>query len=79
MRRYTVYRMNCTTRKKEAIGCIVDRRRMGRETRQNILALLLQVRELFGQGTGEEISLELVFPVFQRAATQQGNAHKGMA
>ena len=76
MRRYTVYRMNYATREKEAIGCIVDRRRMGRETRQNSLALLVEARELFGKWTGDEISVELEFSIFKRAASEQGNARR---
>lgn len=59
MRRYTVYRVNYATGKKEAIGCIVERRRMGREMSQNFLALLVEARELFGGGTGESIEIEL--------------------
>ena len=74
MRRYTVYRIDHATRKKEAIGCIVDRRRTGRETRQNFFALLVETRELFGQGKGDVISIDLESPISKRSAIEEGNA-----
>lgn len=54
-----VYRMNKTTRKKEAAGCIVDRRRTQGELRQRFVALLVEARDLFGEGQGDEIEVVL--------------------
>lgn len=71
MRRYTVYRMNRSTRKKEAVGGMIDRRRTEREMRQNVLSLLAEARELFGEGQGETI---VIAPVTKKppAASNDG-------
>lgn len=62
MRRYTVYRVRHSTRKREVIGCIVDRRRTEREMRQDFFALLSEARELFGEGQGGRIEIVLQSP-----------------
>lgn len=62
MRRYFAYRLNIATRKKEAVGCIVERRRTERQMRQNFLALLAEACELFGEGDGDRIEIVLEPP-----------------
>lgn len=51
MKRYIVHRLDHVTRKKVAVGCIVERRWTSRELRQNFLALQAEARELFGGGS----------------------------
>lgn len=59
-RGYTVYRMNYVTGKKEAIGCILERRE--KESRKNLLDLVAEARRLFGKGTSESIHIVLDTP-----------------
>lgn len=60
--RYTVYRMDTVTGRKEPIGCIEDRRRNGREPQRSFLALLVEARKLFGDGPGEAINIVIDHP-----------------
>lgn len=61
MKRYTVHRVDHVTRKKVAVGCIVERRGTSRELRQNFLALQAEARELFGGEGGDAIRIVLEF------------------
>lgn len=54
-RGYTVYRVDYVTGKKEAIGCILERR--GRERGKNLLGLLVESRRLFGRGPSDAINI----------------------
>jgi hypothetical protein len=64
VRGYTVYRVDYVTGKKEAIGCILERREQEKERRWrgNLLDLLVEARRLFGRGNGEAINIVLDSP-----------------
>lgn len=57
MKRYTVSRVDYVTRRKEAIGCITERRE--RDRGKNLLALLVEARRLFGRDVAESIHIAL--------------------
>ena len=59
-RGYTVYRVDYVTGKKEAIGCILERR--GRERGKNLMSLLVESRRLFGRGSSDAIHIVLDSP-----------------
>jgi hypothetical protein len=57
---YTVYRVDYVTGKKEAIGCILERR--DREMERNLMGLLVEARKLFGRGPSDAINIVLDSP-----------------
>lgn len=59
-RGFTVYRVDYVTGKKEAIGCILERR--GRERGKNLMNLLVEARKLFGRGLSDAINIVLDSP-----------------
>ena len=59
-RGYTVYRVDYVTGKKEAIGCILERR--GRERGKNLMNLLVEARRVFGRGPSDAINIVLDSP-----------------
>lgn len=78
-RRYTVYRLDSVTGRKEPIGCIEERRRSKRGAQRNYFALLVEARTLFGDGPGEAIRI-VIDPLGKQELTEEtGNAKEGMA
>ncbi|HBO69921.1 MAG TPA: hypothetical protein DD658_07235 [Deltaproteobacteria bacterium] len=75
-RRYTVYRMEPVTGRKEPIGCVWERRRSERETQRNFLALLVEARKLFGDGPGEAIHIVIDHPNRKEQPEETGDAEE---
>jgi len=78
-RRYTVYRMDYVTGRKEPIGCMEERRRSERRAQRNYFALLVEARTLFG--TGPEDMFRIVIDPPDGEETREGRmlAETGMA
>lgn len=56
---YTVYKVDYKTKEKEALGCILERRKKERGTARNLLDLLKEARRLFARGPGDAITIVL--------------------
>lgn len=59
-RGYTVYRVDYARGKKEAIGCILERRKS--ERGENLLSLLVESRRLFGREPSDAMNIVLDSP-----------------
>lgn len=69
-RGYTIYRVDYVTGKKEAIGCILERR--GRERGKNLMSLLVESRRLFARGPSDAINIVLDPPKNSREIREAG-------
>lgn len=78
-RRYTVYRMDYVTGRKEPIGCIEERRRGERKTLRNFFALLVEARRLFGNGSDEAIHVVIDHPNRKGRPEEIGDAEEDAA
>ena len=73
MRRgYTIYRVDYVTGKKEAVGCILERR--GRERGKNLICLLMEARRLFARAPSDAINIVLDSPKNSREIREAGFA-----
>lgn len=73
-RRYTVYRIEYGTGRKEPIGCIEERRKSERAALKNYFALLVKARTLFGNGPNDRIRIVLDPPDGENPWEETGHA-----
>jgi hypothetical protein len=69
---YTVYRVDYVTGTKEAIGCILERRKKDRGN--NLTSLLMGTRRLFARGPSDVINIVLDSPKNSREIREAGFA-----
>lgn len=71
-RGYTICRVDYVTGRKEAIGCILERR--GGVRGNNLMGLLAEARRIFARGPSDAINIVFDSPKYMREITEEGFA-----